>query len=55
MAGKNVPNRKVGSESSPVGRLTDIVPTIADIFGIYDDVMQSGYIDSQATSQFLRV
>lgn len=55
MTGKNVPNRKVGSEARPVGRLTDIVPTIADIFGVYDEVMASSYIDPLAQSQFLHI
>ena len=55
MVGKNVPKMSVGSESNPIGRLTDIVPTIADIFGVYDDVMNAGYIDPLAKSQFLRV
>jgi hypothetical protein len=55
MVGSNVPQMSVGSESNPVGRLTDIVPTIADIFGIYDEVMASGYIDPLAKSMFQRV
>ncbi len=55
MVGKNVPKISVGSESNPIGRLTDLVPTIADIFGVYDDVMNAGYIDPLAKSQFLRV
>jgi hypothetical protein len=55
MVGKNVPKMSVGSEGNPIGRLTDLVPTIADIFGVYDDVMNAGYIDPSAMSQFLRV
>ena len=55
MAGKNVPKTSVGSESNRVGRLTDIVPTIADIFGIYDEVKASPYIDPQAQSLFMRM
>jgi hypothetical protein len=55
MAGKNVPNLSIGSPTNPVGRLTDIVPTIADIFGIYDEVMASPYIDPLAKSLFLRM
>ena len=55
MLGKNVPTTTVGSESNAIGRLTDIVPTIADIFGVYDDVKGSGYIDPLATSQFMRI
>jgi hypothetical protein len=55
MVGQNVPKMTVGSASSPVGRLTDIVPTIADIFGIYDEVKASPYIDPQAMSMFQRM
>lgn len=55
MLGKGVPTLSVGNESNPVGRLTDIVPTIADIFGIYDDVMNSGYIDPSAKSLYNRM
>ena len=55
MLGKNVPAVQVGSESNAIGRLTDIVPTIADMFGVYDDVKGSGYIDPLATSQFMRL
>ena len=55
MTGKNVPKKTIGSESNPTGRLTDIVPTIADIFGIYDEVINSAYIDPLAMSQFLRL
>lgn len=55
MIGKNIPKISVGSESNPIGRLTDLVPTIADIFGVYDDVMNAGYIDPIAKSQFLHI
>jgi hypothetical protein len=55
MKGKGVPTLALGSESNRIGRLTDIVPTIADIFGIYDDVMNSGYIDPLAQSLYSRM
>lgn len=56
MVGKNVPqNLSRGDENNPIGRLTDIVPTIADIFGIYDEVKNSGYIDPMANSLFNRM
>lgn len=56
MAGKNVPSGlSFGSESNPVGRLTDIVPTIAEIFGIYDEVKQSPYLDPSGESLFKRM
>jgi hypothetical protein len=55
MMGNGVPNQSVGNETNKVGRLTDIVPTIADIFGIYDDVMASPYIDPLAKSLYQRM
>lgn len=55
MVGKDVPNMSIGSEGNPVGRLTDIVPTIADIFGVYDEVMASPYIDPLAKSLYQRM
>jgi hypothetical protein len=55
MAGKGVPNLRVGGESQPVGRLTDIVPTIADVFGILDDVKAAGLIDPLAQSLYNRI
>jgi len=53
--GKSVPNIRVGGEAQPVGRLTDIVPTIADVFGILDDVNNSGLIDPLARSLYQRI
>lgn len=55
MAGKNVPVLTKGSQNQPEGRLTDIVPTIADIFGIQDEVRASGYLDPLSKSQFDRI
>ena len=56
MAGKSVPSgQSVGNEGNPIGRLTDIVPTIADIFGVYDDVKNSGLIDPAAKSLYERM
>lgn len=55
MVGKNVPKMSIGDSSNPVGRLTDIVPTIADIFGIYDEVKASPYLDPAAKSLFQRM
>lgn len=54
MVGKNMPsNTERGSENAPLGRLTDIVPTIAEIFGIHDEVRNAGYLDPLSQS-FLR-
>jgi hypothetical protein len=55
MAGKGVPSLRVGGESQPVGRLTDIVPTIADVFGILDDVKSAVLIDPLAQSLYNRI
>ena len=55
MVGKGVPNMRVGSAAQSVGRLTDIVPTIADIFGILDPVTQAGLIDPLAKSLYNRI
>jgi hypothetical protein len=55
MLGKGVPNIRVGGEAQPVGRLTDIVPTIADVFGVLDDVNNAGLIDPLARSLYQRI
>ena len=47
IAGPNVPsNHIVGSETNPVGQNTDGVLTIAEIFGIKDDVIKCRYDES---------
>jgi hypothetical protein len=48
-------NLVVGSESNSVGRLTDIVPTIAHILGVKDEAMNAGYLDPLARSLFDRI
>lgn len=55
MLGKDVPNIRIGGEAQPVGRLTDIVPTIADVFGVLDDVNNAGLIDPLARSLYQRI
>jgi hypothetical protein len=56
MVGKNVPQgMSVGNEANPIGRLTDIVPTIADIFGVWDDVKNAGLVDPMGKSLFERI
>jgi hypothetical protein len=56
MAGPNVPrNLVVGNENNSVGRLTDIVPTIAHILGVKDEAMNAGYLDPLARSLFDRI
>lgn len=46
---------RIGSEANPVGDSSDIVPTIADIFGIKDTVMNQGLLDTNARSLFDRI
>lgn len=56
MAGPNIPkNMIVGSEANRVGRATDNVLTIADIFGIKDAVQSAGFMDAQSQSLFSRI
>jgi hypothetical protein len=56
MAGTQVPtNTIVGNEGNPVGRTTDNALTIADIFGIKQDVLNAGLIDPASQSLFDRI
>jgi hypothetical protein len=56
MAGPNVPsNMVVGSEANPMGRATDNVLTIAEIFGIKDAVQAAGFMDAESRSLFDRI
>lgn len=56
MAGPNVPsNLVVGGESNRVGKTTDNVLTIAEIFGIKDAVANAGFMDAGTMSLFDRI
>ena len=56
MAGPGVDQGlQVGGESNPIGDASDIVPTIADIFGIKDQVMTTGLVHPIAKSLFDRI
>lgn len=56
LAGPNVPsNMVVGSEANRIGRATDNVLTIAEIFGIKDAVQGAGFMDAEARSLFDRI
>lgn len=46
---------RVGSEDNPIGSAADVVPTIADIFGIKQTVYDQGLLDSNARSLFDRI
>ena len=48
-------NLKVGSETNPIGDAADVVPTIANIFGIKDQVKKAGLLDGNARSLFDRI
>jgi len=56
MAGPNVPmNLAIGDVNNPIGVSADMVPTIAHILGIKDQVMNTGYLSSSAMSLFDRI
>ncbi len=56
MVGPNVQsNLMVGSESNPIGVVTDFNLTIAQILGYKSDVQSAGFIDSSAKSLFDRI
>jgi hypothetical protein len=56
MVGQNVPSDLViGSENSPVGKVTDFALTIADILGFKDEVQRTGLLDPEAKSLFDRI
>jgi hypothetical protein len=56
MAGPNVPsNLAIGSEGNPVGFTADNVPTLAEILGIKDDVLNGGFLEGNARSLFDRI
>ena len=46
---------RIGDEANPVGDSADIVPTIADIFGIKQTVYDKGLLDPNARSLFDRI
>ncbi len=56
MAGPGIDsNLQVGTEEVPVGDASDIVPTIAEILGIKNDVMSRGLLHGGAMSLFDRI
>lgn len=48
-------NLIVGGVDNPVGDAADLVPTIADVFGIKNQVMSSGFLQGNAMSLFDRI
>jgi len=56
MVGHNVPsNLVIGSQGNQIGETADNVPTIAEILGIKDEVMNSGLLSFSARSLFDRI
>ncbi len=56
MAGKNIPaGLRIGTPGSPVGTTMDGVPTIAEILGCKDEVVNSGLISGLSQSLFDRM
>ncbi|MGK0364391.1 MAG: hypothetical protein ACI85O_001448 [Saprospiraceae bacterium] len=56
MAGPGIdPNLQIGTEEAPIGDASDIVPTIAEILGIKNDVMSRGLLHGGAMSLFDRI
>ncbi|MEN9346647.1 MAG: hypothetical protein RLZZ77_158 [Bacteroidota bacterium] len=53
MAGPSVPsNTTVGSENSPVGQVSDVMMTVADLLGVRSDVEFTGLVAPDTTSLF---
>ena len=46
---------QVGAEGSPVGLVTEVVPTVAELLGIKSEVLSAGLIDPQSMSLFDRI
>ena len=56
MIGPNVPtNLAVGSESNPIGDISDGVLTLAEVLGIKSQVISAGLISSSGLSLFDRI
>ena len=56
MAGANVPsNLSIGSEDNQVGIVTDVVPTIAEILGVKNEVLSAGFLEPGTQSLFDRI
>ena len=56
MAGPSVPaSLSVGGESNPVGIVTDVVPTIAEVLGVKNEVMGAGMLHPGTLSLFDRI
>jgi hypothetical protein len=45
----------LGSENNSIGFTSDNVPTIAEILGVKDEVMNAGFLQPEARSLFERI
>jgi hypothetical protein len=56
MVGPNVPSGLlVGDENNRIGRTTDNILTIGEIFGIKNEIQSAGLIDPASQSLFDRI
>lgn len=56
MAGPNVPsNLSIGSEGNPIGQTSDNVPTIGEILGVKNEILNAGFLAPGSTSLFDRI
>jgi hypothetical protein len=56
MAGANVPSGlSIGGEGDQVGMVTDVVPTVAEILGVKNDVLSAGFLEPGTQSLFDRI
>lgn len=56
MAGPGIPsNLIIGGENNPIGLTADGVPTVAEMLGIKQEVISSGYLQGGAMSLFDRI
>ena len=56
MAGPGVPqNLSVGSETNPIGSTFDVVPTVGEMLGIKNDILNSGHLSPGTLSLFDRI
>jgi hypothetical protein len=46
---------QIGGEDNPVGLATDVVPTIAELLGIKNEVLSAGFITPGSESWFDRI
>ncbi|MEZ4739823.1 MAG: hypothetical protein R2818_10855 [Flavobacteriales bacterium] len=56
MAGASVPSGlSIGGEGNQIGMVTDVVPTIAEVLGVKNDVLSAGFLEPGTQSMFDRI